>query len=157
MARSVYLSLIESHLRYGISFWGTCSNYLFQSVFVMQKRAIRFMCGAKYRDSCRPLFIKHKILTLACLFILETVCLIKKKVENRSSVYPLRNTHTVSLPIPTSTLTKNSLFYNGRKLFNSLPVNLREMNDLRKFKREVRQFLVAKAYYTIEEFYGDLN
>ena len=33
-ARSVYFSLIESHLRYGIAFWGFCSQQLFCSVFI---------------------------------------------------------------------------------------------------------------------------
>ena len=40
--RSSYFALIESHIKHGICFWGTCSAQLFQSVFVLQKRAVRY-------------------------------------------------------------------------------------------------------------------
>ena len=155
LTRSVYFALIESHLRYGVCFWGTCSGYLFNSVFVLQKRAIRFICEAENRDSCGPLFLRHKILTWASIFILETVCLVKKKVGNRVFPYPLRNTHSVTLPIPTSSLTRDSIFYNGRKLLNSLPITIRQIQNFQTFKREVRKRLVAKAYYSVDEFFAD--
>ena len=44
VARIVYYSLFESHLRYGIAFWGFCSRQLLNSAFVVQKRAVRYMC-----------------------------------------------------------------------------------------------------------------
>lgn len=49
VVKNAYFALIESHVRYGICFWGTCSQQLFQSVFVLQKRAIRCVFGAKLR------------------------------------------------------------------------------------------------------------
>ena len=154
-ARMVYYALFESHLRYGICFWGACSVTLFNSIFILQKRAVRFMTRAKPRDSCQPLFLKHKILTLTCLFILETVCIIKKKTEFRTTVYPTRRSHTFPLPIPTSSLSRNSFIYNGRKLFNSLPSYLRQIECNKRFKRQVYLFLVTKAYYSLDEFYSE--
>ena len=68
VAKQAYFSLVESHLRYGVSFWGSCSATLFQTVFILQKRAIRYLCTTGSRESCKPYFLEHKILTLPCLF-----------------------------------------------------------------------------------------
>ena len=76
LGRSVYFSLIESHLRYGICFWGNAAAYLIQMLFVLQKRAVRYICGAKPRDSCRPLFIKLGIHTVFSLYIQEVATVI---------------------------------------------------------------------------------
>ena len=42
IARTVYFALFESHLRYGISFWGLRSQYLLNVLFITQKKAIGF-------------------------------------------------------------------------------------------------------------------
>ena len=41
MGKTVYYSLIESRLRYAICFWGISSFCLLNSLFVLQKRAVR--------------------------------------------------------------------------------------------------------------------
>ena len=158
MARDVYYALVESHLRYGICFWGSCSETLFQSLFLLQKRAVRFMCGLSRRQSCRPFFRSHKILTLASLFILETGCLIHSKYNADIAAHNPNNTrssHIVPLPIPRSTLTKNSLIYSSLKIFNHLPSSIRKINCKNKFKRELKRLLLGKAYYSLVEYLED--
>lgn len=157
-ARTAYFSLIEAHLRYGICFWGNCPQYLFMALFILQKRAVRYMCKAKMRDSCRPLFLLHHILTLPCLFLLETSCLIFKKFgskRNVTSLHNTRQTYHINLPIPNSTKTKNSIIYNGKKIFNHLPLHIRTINSIGKFRKEVKHYLISKAYYSVDEFFGD--
>lgn len=158
MAKNAYFCLIESHLRYGIPFWGFCNRSLFSSVFVLQKRAIRYVCKARARDHCKPLFIQQNILTLPCLFILETVLLIYKRYRNSPHThhYPLRSSNNLPLPIPTSTLTKNSLMYEGLKLYNHFPCAIRKAGSPRLFKRTVRNILLGKAYYNLNEFFEDI-
>lgn len=137
VSRDVYYALVESQLRYGICFWGSCSETLFQTLFILQKKAIRFMCGSGRFQSCRPLFLTRKILTLTCLFILETCCLVHSKfrdaitAENTNST---RSTHLVPLPIPRSALTKRSLIYTSGKIFNHLPSGIRRIRCVKKFK-----------------------
>lgn len=156
--KSVYYSLIESHLRYGICFWGACPQYLFNMLFILQKRAVRYLFGLKTRDSCKPYFISHKILTLPCLYVLETVCMIHKKYKGEiisTSLHGTRQGLFIPLPIPTTTLVKDSFVYNGKKMFNHLPRTIRIISDERKFRREVRELLVARAYYVAGEFLDD--
>ena len=115
-AKLAYFSLVESHMRYGIAFWGCCSQYLFNSVFILQKRAIRYVCRKTHRETYRPLFKDLKVLTLCCLFILETTCLIYKKFGmqlkgNLNKPYNTRQNFNIPLPIPRTELTRNSLIY----------------------------------------------
>lgn len=156
--RSAYFSLIESHLRFGICFWGSCSQYLFNMLFVLQKRAVKYMFKAKFRDSSRPLFISHKLLTLPSLFLLESSCLVYKKFQREIgslSQYNTRQSYIAYLPIPTSSQTKNSVIYRSKKIFNQLPLRIRKINSYKKFRREVKALLGLKAYYSVSEFFND--
>lgn len=158
-AKSVYYALIDSHLHYGIAFWGVCNNQLFQSVFVLQKRAIRYLYKAKWRDSCKPLFKEHKILTLVSIFILETVSVIhKNRLEYEINNIPYntrQNENCLKLPIPTSNLVKDSLIYNGVKMYNKIPSDIKERN-LQVFRYKLKTILSDKAYYSLNEFYDDI-
>ena len=158
IARSVYFAVFESHLRYGIAFWGCTSRYLLNVLVVLQKKAVRSIVNVSQRESCRPLFKEIKILTLISLFILETSSLIHKHVRGISGPMHQRDTRRVRdlrLPIPVSTLTKNSFIYNGRKIFNHLPASIKEITDLKTFKKSLKGLLMEKTYYTIDEFYSD--
>lgn len=157
--KSAYFSLIESHLRYGICFWGSCPRYLFNILFVLQKRAIKSIFKLKIKDSSKPYFLSHRILTLPCLFLLETCCLIFRKFKdeiNSVSVYNTRQKYSTNLPIPASSQVRGSIVYGGKKLFNHLPLRVRGMNSERKFRTEVKALLASKAYYSIDEFLNDV-
>lgn len=158
VAREAYFALVDSHLRYGVCFWGHSSVFLFNSVFVLQKRALRVLCGLRFRDSCKPHFINQKILTLPSIFILETTCLMHKKYSSIIHSANLNNTRSsfnINLPIPSSSLTQNSIFYRSKKMFNHLPQPLRKIVAHKLFRRVVKKLLISKAYYSIEEYFLD--
>lgn len=158
VGRSVYFALIGSRLRYGIAFWGATNNQLFNSLFVIQKRAVRYIYGVSSRTSCRPLFIGNKILTLTCLYILETACLIftnRDKYTIQSSGYMTRQHGDLRPPIPSSSLIKRSIIYQGVKIYNHLPNDLRSSATTRIFRNRLKRILISKAYYELHEFYAD--
>lgn len=158
VGRSVYFALIGSRLRYGIAFWGATNNQLFNSLFVIQKRAVRYIYGVSSRTSCRPLFIESKILTLTCLYILETACLIftnRDKYTIQSSGYMTRQHGDLRPPIPSSSLIKRSIIYQGVKIYNHLPNDLRLSATPRIFRNRLKRILISKAYYGLNEFYAD--
>ena len=158
IGKLVYYSLFESHLRYGIAFWGNVSGYNLQMIFVLQKRAVRYICRVNPRDSCRPLFLREKILTIPSLYILETSCIIFKyqsRFAERSDRYPSRNHMFLRLPQPTSEPTKKSVFYESLKIFNNLPLSIKCASTLKMFKAKLKKLLVLKAYYSVVEFFED--
>lgn len=158
LARTVYFSVFESHLRYGIQFWGGSNQGLLNMLFILQKKAIRFIVGIKRRQSCRVHFVEQRILTLTSLFILETSSLIFKYRAELRGTGPLRATRQallLPLPIPRSTLVRRSVIFEGRNTFNHLPSSLRTLNSLEVFRRSLKSLLISKAYYTMDEFYRD--
>jgi hypothetical protein len=40
----------------------------------------------------------------------------------------------------------------GIKLFNKLPLQIKQLDNYKSFKREVKTFLLYNSFYTIEEF-----
>jgi hypothetical protein len=60
---SLYHSLIHSHLTYCTSITSSASNTSINKIHLMQKKAIRAVCNAGYREHTTPLLTKLNILT----------------------------------------------------------------------------------------------
>lgn len=54
----------------------------------------------------------------------------------------LRNSLDFRLPNHRNELTRNNIFYDGLKMFNSLPNYVKECNSLRKFKLECKKYVL---------------
>ena len=65
---SIYSTLISPYLSYGILAWGNTTHLLLDSLFRIQKRAIRIINHAEYLSHTNHLFHQNKILTLPDLF-----------------------------------------------------------------------------------------
>jgi hypothetical protein len=72
--RMIYFSSVHSIISYGIIFWGN-SSYS-NTIFKLQKRAIRIMMNAGNKESCRELFkkIEYSVPTLTVHTLLITLC-----------------------------------------------------------------------------------
>ena len=80
---SLYYSLIQSHINYGILAWG----YNNERITKLQKRAIRIISLAKYNAHTEPLFKKMKILQVNDLFKLNQLKFYHKYVNKRLPDY----------------------------------------------------------------------
>jgi len=49
-------------------------------------------------------------------------------------------------------LYQKNLINMGIKLYNKLPIQIKQLETFESFKKEVKTFLVHNAVYTIEEF-----
>ena len=65
--KSLYYSLIHSHLTYAISIWSCTAPTNLLSLVKVQKKAIRLISQAKHNDHTEPLFKKLGILPLYSL------------------------------------------------------------------------------------------
>ena len=66
---SLYFSLFQSHLSYGLVAWGS-SSYA-KNIYLIQKKAIRALSGLNFSDSTADSFKKFKILNLEKLYRLK--------------------------------------------------------------------------------------
>jgi hypothetical protein len=62
--RTLYFALVHSHLLYCLPIYSCTSQKNLNKLTLAQKKAIRTICNANYRDHTKPLFITTKILPL---------------------------------------------------------------------------------------------
>lgn len=158
-ARLVYFSYFHSVMSYGLLLWGTAADI--QAIFVLQKRAVRAIYGLRPRDSLRNLFKEINILTLASQYIFDCIMYVYKNLNllpKKSDKHSLNTRNKHKLAVPNLRLHKigNSFVGMSIKIFNKLPQTLVDL-PIYKFKSKVKSYLMANAYYTIEEYLNDKN
>lgn len=114
------------------------------------------MFKLKPTDSCEPYFRNYKILTLPCLYIFEVAVFVKtnpSRFRRLSDVVPRnrRDNSVLCLESANTALMRKSVYCMAPVIYNKLPKTWKEL-PLSLFKKRLRSFLVAKAYYTIKEF-----
>lgn len=152
--RMAYFALFHSKITYGIVAWGNSSHSI--DVFILQKKVIRIIFGARYRDHCRPIFLKMKIMPLPTLYIYHSLIEIyhKKDTFSLNSDLHGHNTraanciHTKRFRLAMS--KANSLNLN---IYNHLPAQVRDMS-LVKYKLCIKEFLLKHCFYNVEEYFN---
>ena len=145
-----YRANCESLLRMGLCFWGQSSNI--NKVLIVQKRLLRTILFLNPKVSCREYFLKHKIKTIFNLIILEVGKYVHKNlgsVFNKNCYFHDHNTRRKE-NLQVSLKMKFNKYY--IKIFNKLPVSLRESSS---FKKELNNILLSKNYYSLNEFFSD--
>jgi len=154
---TAYYGYVYPHLRYGVAFWGSSTDS--EVIFLMQKRIVRAMFNLSPMQSCKQYFINFNILTLPSIYIFETLCFLRTQFKelfesNEGGRYPIRHNY-LHYPIHRLTLFEDGAFYSGLRLHNALPNELKKLNKLSEFKTSLKCYLLSRAYYSVEEFYGE--
>jgi hypothetical protein len=150
----VYYAYIHSHLTYGTLLWA--NNYLSNSLFILQKQAVRLMCKAPHRAHCKDLFVQLKIMSLPCIYIFQCLIYAKKNLQNftlnsGTHCYNTRQHYDIHKTPCHFSKTLNSFKITSIKLFNKLPVDFRK-SSLTIFEKKLKDFLKTSCFYSIDEF-----
>lgn len=153
---TLYYANIHSQLRYGILIWGT--SHCAQRAFIIQKYAVRIIMGLNKFDSCRSSFKDLKILTVANIYIYEICCFVfaNKSIFLANQVnhdHLTRYKNNFLSDQHSTSLYQKGAFFNGCKIFNSLPEELKHTSNVFIFKKRLRALLLEKNCYTIGEFF----
>ena len=152
-----YHAFVHSQLKYGIIFWarGLEANRIFQ----LQKRCIRNIFNLKSVETCKPKFVESGILTFISAYIYEGVIFIKEN-PNLFNSFSRNHSHETRHKEDLNTIKCNFTFIQKNvqssiiRIYNKIPSEIRNQN-VRNLKRYLRGLLVSRAYYTLEEFFGD--
>ena len=137
MLEMIYYSYFHSLMSYGIRFCGHSTSSI--RIFRLKKRIIRIMMGCRNRESCRKMFIKLKILPLPSLYILSLLLFVIKNKELFATDNEIRSICTrqhLNFHQPPAYLAKyqTGVYYMGLKIFNTLPVYMKqESHNPKKF------------------------
>nr|CAH7735243.1 unnamed protein product [Callosobruchus chinensis] len=155
--RIVYFSIFHSHLSYDTMLWGNSVAY--NSIFVLQKKALRVTTHSKYGSSCRHHFKNLKVLPLPSIYIYEVIMYIYSNQNKYSTPagihkYCIRNTSNLRSLYTRLTMTKNNrpdvILYNY--LINAnLGLNVPHMSKL-YFSKFLKKFLSQYCFYSVGEY-----
>ena len=153
--RMVYFAVCHSLMAYCLLIWGHSAAA--NRIFALQRRAVRVVAGAGYRDDCRPIFVSLRIMTLPCLYIYQCLKFVKKNralFMNRASLHDYGTRNANHLHIDRVRLNKNrcALNYWGPKLFNALDEDVRN-KSVSGFNRYIRLLLTEHAFYSLDEYF----
>jgi hypothetical protein len=115
------------------------------------------MAGIKRRASCRELFNKFNILSLACKFLLSWLSFVVDNIEKfktNSDIQNISTRYKYNLHVLNTNLSKyqKGVYYTGIKLFNNLPPTIKSRNhNIKKFKPALKEYLLSHSN-AIEEF-----
>ena len=92
---AIYLSLIESHLHYGISVWGNCGDTLLTRLQKIQNRAARIITGSDEWTPSAPLLETLGWKNVRELYRQELAIMVFKSRQGKApeylvTCYPLR-------------------------------------------------------------------
>lgn len=151
----IYYAYFYSLIQYGIELWG--SSCEINNIFKIQKRIIRLITFSHSRVSCKPLLIELGLLSIPSLYIFRCIMYVLKNCESSSFAqnvhcYNTRHKGDFQYPIHHLGLFEKTTIYMGKKFFNNLPAALKEPTDIKMFRAKLRDFLITKAFYSINQF-----
>jgi hypothetical protein len=112
--RTLYCSLIQPHLNYGILTWGTNRNNLEK----IQKRAVRTICNAKYNSHSEPLLKSLSLLKLSDLFNQALLVFYYKYCHRKLPIYFQRIGFRTQSSIHSHNTRNNSTLVENRARIN---------------------------------------
>lgn len=156
--KSVYFSLIHSHISFGIILYGSTTNKNLHKILIFQKQAVRIILNLDWFDSAKDSFQSLGILTVFSLYIFELILLVKRNFHSICALGDKHNYNTRFKKQPCFSTHNLKIFerkpsYAGIKYFNSLPPEIKNITDVNKFKSKLKLYLLNKPLYSLDEFF----
>lgn len=158
--KSVYFSLIHSHISFGIILYGSTSYSNLSKILILQKHALRIMLNLNWSDSVKDHFANLGIMTVFGLYIFELILFIKQNALSLAALGDSHSYNTRFRGLPSFHRHNLRIFekkpsYAGIRFYNHLPIPIKNIDDLNKFKNKLKQYMLLKSLYSIEEFFQD--
>ena len=140
-ARLVYFSYFHSVMSYGILLWGNATDI--ETIFILQKRAIRSIYNLGARDFLREFFKKIDILTVASQYVYVNIMYIYQNSNRFAKNIDKNGINTRNknkLVTPSFRLHKVNMSFLGLgiRIYNKIPQNILQL-PLSKFKTYVKK------------------
>ena len=155
--RSMYYSLIYSHLQYGISSWGCAAKSHLTTVETLQKQALRHICLQPPLTHTHNLFKSQKILKFNDIFKFQLCKIIFKTINNmsfkRNPFTNLKNhhkyntrtsqNHNFAQPQRRTTLGQRSFNYQAPGIWRNIPTKIKSAKSFITFKTILKDHLLS--------------
>ncbi len=146
----LYCSLFLPYLSYCAEVWGNTYKSNLKTICTMQKKAMRIVSNVGYNAQTNDLFLKLQTLKFMDIVDFKTTQIIYKAKKNllpnniqkwfkeRESGYNLRRRGNLLQSKVRTTLKSMCISVNGVRLWNNLPVTIKESKHIAQFKRQFK-------------------
>lgn len=143
----LYNSLAESLLRYCIVAWGAAFNTTTQILQRTQNVILKIILFKNWRYNTEQLYKDTNVMNLKLLFSYQSLITVFLELHE----YEFRNCYntraTSNRELITNyckkTITQRSFFYFSSKLYNVIPLYLKEITSKKRFKSELKKYILA--------------
>ena len=153
----LYHSLIQSHVNYCNIVWANVNDYFMAKLFILQKKVIRIICNVTFNAHTLPIFIHlnllnwHDInkLNIAIFMFLCFKGLLPPYISSKFDLnchihnYNTRNAKNFHLPKIRTNVSRNSIFYKGPVVWNSIHNSIKDKPTLNSFKSSYKSYLIS--------------
>lgn len=158
-ARLVYFSYFHSVMTYGILLWGKAADI--ETIFILQKRAVRAIYSLSSRASLREKFKQIDILTVASQYIYANIIFVHQNISlyvKKSDIHSINTRNKDKLVTSAYRLQKvqGSFLGLSARIYNKIPAEILNL-PLQKFKERIKTVLVQKAFYNTNDYFNDDN
>ena len=141
-----YYSMIFPYLTYNVIVWGgTCPTHL-SNLIVQHKRTIRILSDLPFNGHTTPVFHKYQILKFIDIHkFYVSIYMFKNKNSARYQTTHQINTRNRNQAQPSFNriaACQRSISYIGPHIWNQLPQDIRNNNNLNSFKRSLKAYLL---------------
>lgn len=154
--KSIYYSLIHSHLTYGFLLWGKAQQKSIKPLQISQKKAVRKIENGSYNAHTDPIFAKHKILSLEKLHKLQSLQFMHKlhlSILPRALINLLsrfkapnhintRHGHIFRAPQTQLKLAHSSILFHGPRYYQSLPHHMYNILNFKTFSKRCKRYIM---------------
>ena len=145
--KQIYYSLIYSILNYNICSYGGAYDTHLNRLLLLQKRAIRIICGESFIAHTDPLFYRTRILKIHDMYRLNIAAYMFEARHSgnydRTHRYPTRSFNDLVPSHARLTVTQNSINVCGPNIWNSIPQEIRDLPTLSIFKNNYKNYLIS--------------
>ena len=143
----LYNSYVNSKLSYCLDSWGNAPHSHLNKILLFQKRIIRIINKKPIAFPTKQLFISSNILKIDNMYAMKVLCKAHSAFHSHSiptHSYPTRAS-SINIPIPLfkSTAGQRTEAYREAVLWNSLPIELRQITKIGQFRTALRHHLLA--------------
>ena len=155
---TLYNCFLYPYITYGIEVWGAASDCHIEPLFILQKRAVRIIKSAHYREHTQPLFKELRILRLPEVYEFSVAKAMYKYMKGitpsvMDGMFSInRNIHShmtrqrnqLHVPVSRTTLRKRTFRHRGVEIWNLISEKIDTQCGFSSFKRQLKLYLINK-------------
>jgi len=155
--KTLYETLIQPHLNYGVSLWGGTHDTHVNKLIIQQKKIIRVITNSKYNEHTDPLFNQLGLLKFKQIHRLSTAKLMFKasrcelpnplnthyKLNATLHRHNTRQIYNPHVRYRRTQLAAKQINHIGPQVWQNVPNNLKSIKDIKLFTKHYKKFLLT--------------